>query len=95
MQWGVKFCDFAFENQFRLVNYPETLEQAGQIIGSVTFNAKKITLKQFKEFMPAFEKANNPNLAAAATDDGDDDDDNDAQQAVGLVAWDESKYFAC
>ncbi|KAJ7301754.1 hypothetical protein DFH08DRAFT_827292, partial [Mycena albidolilacea] len=43
--------------QCRIQNYPPALEQAGLIIGTPSFNIKKITSEMFAKFLPDMEKA--------------------------------------
>ncbi|KAJ7442426.1 hypothetical protein FB451DRAFT_1414144 [Mycena latifolia] len=56
MVWGPKFLDLAYKNQFKLVNYPTVLADLQFVIGG-DFGLKKIGIAQYKEFMPALEKA--------------------------------------
>ncbi|KAJ7450466.1 hypothetical protein FB451DRAFT_1410436 [Mycena latifolia] len=83
MQWGPKFLDLAFENKFKLVNYPTVLADEGWIIGG-TFPVKKITIGQYKTFMPAMEKAEKAKGLA-------NDEDEDSDEAMAIMAWDEEE----
>ncbi|KAJ7463381.1 hypothetical protein FB451DRAFT_1404023 [Mycena latifolia] len=82
MQWGPKFLDLAFENKFKLVNYPTVLADEGWIIGG-TFPVK-ITIGQYKTFMPAMEKAEKAKGLA-------NDEDEDSDEAMVIMAWDEEE----
>ncbi|KAJ7450640.1 hypothetical protein FB451DRAFT_1410328 [Mycena latifolia] len=83
MQWGPKFLDLAFENKFKLVNYPTVLADEGWII-SGTFPVKKIMIGQYKTFMPAMEKAEKAKGLA-------NDEDEDSDEAMAIMAWDEEE----
>ncbi|KAJ7495246.1 hypothetical protein FB451DRAFT_1387295 [Mycena latifolia] len=67
MVWGPKFLDLAYKNQFKLVNYPTVLADLQFVIGG-DFGLKKIGIAQYKEFMPALEKAQ---LNSRDDEDGD------------------------
>ncbi|KAJ7068955.1 hypothetical protein B0H15DRAFT_958035 [Mycena belliarum] len=84
MQWGPKFLDLAFEHQFKIVNYPPTLEDLHLMIGEA-FDMRKIGTAQFQEFLPAMEKAN----CLQTTRKNADDDDVDADNAMAIVSWDD------
>ncbi|KAJ7487118.1 hypothetical protein FB451DRAFT_1391967 [Mycena latifolia] len=75
MQWGPKFLDLAFENKFKLVNYPTVLADEGWIIS---------TIGQYKTFMPAMEKAEKAKGLA-------NDEDEDSDEAMAIMAWDEEE----
>ncbi|KAJ7511214.1 hypothetical protein B0H11DRAFT_1899676 [Mycena galericulata] len=83
MQWQDKFCDLAFQNQFRLIHYPRALEDIQQIIGS-SFDLKKVGVAQYKKFMPSLEKANDPRTAR---EENDESDDEELEPAMEIVAW--------
>src|ERR1700742_4779217 len=57
MHWGPVFLKYAYQGQFRIVNYPTALVHIGQVIGE-HYETKKVGMAQYKEFMPAFEVAN-------------------------------------
>jgi hypothetical protein len=78
MTWNQKFVDLAWQYKFRIVNYPSALEDAGQIIGS-SFDVRKITVKQYNEFLPAMEKLSKPR----SRDDEDEEDDD----VMAIVPW--------
>src|SRR4051812_36468988 len=56
MKW-TRFLDVARQGQCRIENYPPALEQVGLIIGTPSFNIKKITSEMFAKFLPDMEKA--------------------------------------
>ncbi|KAJ7073348.1 hypothetical protein B0H15DRAFT_957259 [Mycena belliarum] len=85
MQWGPKFLDLAFEHQFKIVNYPPTLEDLHLMIGEA-FDMRKIGTAQFQEFLPAMEKVN----CLQTTRKNADDDDVDADDAMAIVSWDDN-----
>ncbi|KAJ7684890.1 hypothetical protein DFH06DRAFT_1118544 [Mycena polygramma] len=58
MRWGAKFCDVAFENQCRVVEYPSALVDYHQIMGTSQYDGKKIKAETYKKFMPALIQAN-------------------------------------
>ena len=82
MQWGEKFLDYAWQYKFRIVNYPSVLEDARQIIGE-SFSVRKISVLQYKEFLPAMEKASTAGAGDGEDGDGEDDD------TMVIVPWDE------
>ncbi|KAJ7484360.1 hypothetical protein FB451DRAFT_1392918 [Mycena latifolia] len=79
MVWGPKFLDLAYKNQFKLVNYPTVLADLQFVIGG-DFGLKKIGIAQYKEFMPALEKAQLNSR----------DDDNDADVMM-MVPWEDAE----
>ena len=87
MTWTPKFLDFAWQYKFRVVNYPSALENVGQIVGG-SFTLRKISVAQYKEFLPAMEKASRPRSGSA--DDGEDEDDD----AMAIVPWDDGLSWA-
>jgi hypothetical protein len=87
MTWNRKFLDLAWEHKFRIINYPTALEDISQIIGSNSFDLKKIGLTQYKEFMPAMEKANMPRPEEGEQDEQDEQD----EDAMQIVRWDDGK----
>ncbi|KAJ7495584.1 hypothetical protein FB451DRAFT_1164313 [Mycena latifolia] len=80
MVWGPKFLDLAYKNLFKLVNYPTVLTDLQFVIGG-DFRLKKIGIAQYKEFMPALEKAQ-----LNSRDDDDDDDD-----VMMMVPWEDAE----
>ncbi|KAJ7434986.1 hypothetical protein FB451DRAFT_1418475 [Mycena latifolia] len=82
MVWGPKFLDLAYKNQFKLVNYPMALADLQLVIGG-DFGLKKIGIAQYKEFMPALEKAQ-----LNSRDDDEDDEDTDVMM---MVPWEDAE----
>lgn len=80
MTWNQKFVDLAWQYKFRIVNYPSALEDAGQIIGS-SFDVRKLTVKQYNDFLPAMEKLSRPR----SHDDKDEDEDNAMGLSPGMM----------
>lgn len=90
MTWASRFLDLAWKYQFRIINYPAALRDANQIIGSSSFDLKKIGVAQFQEFVPALTKANRIH-----TGDDDDDDDSEGGDAMAMVSWEDGTSFWC
>ncbi|KAJ7850178.1 hypothetical protein B0H14DRAFT_3665904 [Mycena olivaceomarginata] len=57
MKWNVSFIEAARKSKCRIINYPAALEAAKQVIGTSTFNVKKIQQTTFEKFMPDLVKA--------------------------------------
>ncbi|KAJ7194794.1 hypothetical protein GGX14DRAFT_404357 [Mycena pura] len=77
MHWGPVFLKYAYQGQFRIVNYPTALVHIGQVIGE-HYETKKVGMAQYNEFMPAFEVANGLRSESA---------DIDPARAVAIEAW--------
>ncbi|KAJ7857950.1 hypothetical protein B0H14DRAFT_3637479 [Mycena olivaceomarginata] len=57
MKWNVSFIEAAWKSKCRIINYPVALKAAKQVIGTSTFNVKKIQQTTFEKFMPDLVKA--------------------------------------
>jgi hypothetical protein len=57
MKWTGRFIDVAHQGQCHIQNYPSALEHVGLIIGTPSFNIKKITTDMFAQFLPNMQKA--------------------------------------
>ncbi|KAJ7900626.1 hypothetical protein B0H14DRAFT_2556086 [Mycena olivaceomarginata] len=79
MKW-TRFLDVARQGQCRIENYPPALEQAGLIIGTPSFNIKKITSEMFAKFLPDMEKASK---RPGEREEGDDE----PVEAMAIVPW--------
>ena len=79
MKWNVSFIDAARKCKCRIINYPAALEIAKQIIGTSTFDVKKIQQTTFQKFVPDLVKAQEP---------GTDDDAN----VMAIVPWTDGRY---
>ncbi|KAJ7094083.1 hypothetical protein C8R44DRAFT_749606 [Mycena epipterygia] len=87
MPWNINFLNAAFTHKFRLINYPNTL--AGiELVGTIggKFDIKKFTVKMFKDFMPALERANTAYLPGAATA-SEGEVDEDGEKIMAIVPW--------
>ncbi|KAJ7703379.1 hypothetical protein B0H14DRAFT_3526963 [Mycena olivaceomarginata] len=80
MKW-TRFLDVARQGQCRIENYPPALEQAGLIIGTPSFNIKKITSEMFAKFLPDMEKASK--RPPGEREEGDDE----PVEAMAIVPW--------
>ncbi|KAJ7433592.1 hypothetical protein B0H11DRAFT_2259285 [Mycena galericulata] len=83
MQWSDKFLDLAWESKIRIINYPEVLENSGQIIGG-KFDLKQVKVTHYDDFLPDLEKANSLPLNAG---EGKEDDDDD--MVMRIVPWED------
>ncbi|KAF8210241.1 hypothetical protein K438DRAFT_1752990 [Mycena galopus ATCC 62051] len=79
MKWGPKFIDSARLSQCCIMNYPAALNKIHQVIGTTTFDMKKIKSVDFAAFMPAL-------VAANAGKDGADEDDED-NDVMAIMPW--------
>ncbi|KAJ7220484.1 hypothetical protein GGX14DRAFT_388916 [Mycena pura] len=77
MHWGPVFLKYAYQGQFRIVNYPTALVHIGQVIGE-HYKTKKVGMAQYNEFMPAFEVTNGLRSESA---------DIDPATAVAIEPW--------
>jgi hypothetical protein len=57
MKWNISFIEAARKSKCRIINYPAALEAAKQVIGTSTFNVKKIQQTTFEKFVPDLIKA--------------------------------------
>ena len=78
MTWNDKFCDVAYKNKCRVINWPRVLENNDQVIGR-RFNLKKITLADLNTFMPTLERSQQADA---------DNMEEDGAEAIALVPWD-------
>jgi hypothetical protein len=80
MKWTAAFIDAARKCKCRIINYPEALERARQIMGTTTFDLKKIQQTTFETFVPSLVEAQKP----GASD----------PNVMAIVAWDEGTYWS-
>ena len=79
MHWGPAFLKYAYQGQFRIVNYPTALVNIRQVIGE-HYETKKVGMAQYNKFMPAFEVANGLRSESESADI-------DSTTAVTMEPW--------